>query len=571
MNFFQVADARRHGADRGHAPRRLQRVAERRTTASTRGARTIIDPQTGQPFPGNIIPANRLSPNGLAILNLYPLPTPGFRQGTQQPDPDQRQHAGSAQGQHPVRLPAEHHQPADLPLLAFVLHRAELRFGGDFPLARQIIDRPNFTSTASWTSTIKNNLINELTYTFSRDDVFIDVYTETGLYQRSRTGINYPYIFQEKEIDDKIPTVTGYAPFNGLDGGPYPASSAGPIHTVSNMTTLRPRPPHVQGRRLVEYSGEDDFDQINVSAIPGSTNNQNGRFEFLDGRAGGTGLAIANAALGLFSNYAELGQRNFTQWRSLATDLFVQDSWKPTSNLTIEGGVPLRLLAAVVLDDQQHRQLRSALLRRRQRRRSSTRRPVGSSAAALQRHRAAGRRLRGRRQRRCRRAEPGGPGAVPRRAARLLGDARQRVRAAPRPQLLAEREDGRARERRHLPQPRDAERLDAARRQPAVPAAGRRRQRPRRQPRRRGGNAAADLPFGINGQDTVFKHPTSYMWSTGVQREIAVRLRRRRHLRRPSRPVPAARAQHQPAAGRARSRPTRASTSPRSGRTRATT
>ena len=56
-----------------------------------------------------------------------------------------------------------------------------------------------------------------------------------------------------------------------------------------------------------EYSGQDDFDQINVSAIPGSTNNQNGRFEFQDSRAGGTGTAVANVALGLFNNYAELG------------------------------------------------------------------------------------------------------------------------------------------------------------------------------------------------------------------------------------------------------------------------
>ena len=43
--------------------------------------KTIIDPQTGQPFPGNIIPANRLSANGLAILNAYPPPTPGYQNG----------------------------------------------------------------------------------------------------------------------------------------------------------------------------------------------------------------------------------------------------------------------------------------------------------------------------------------------------------------------------------------------------------------------------------------------------------------------------------------------------------
>jgi hypothetical protein len=35
-----------------------------------------------------------------------------------------------------------------------------------------------------------------------------------------------------------------------------------------------------------------------------------------------------------------------------------------------------------------------------------------------------------------------------------------------------------------------------------------------------GGNAGADLPFGSTAQDPVFKHPTSYMWSVGVQREI---------------------------------------------------
>ena len=34
------------------------------------------------------------------------------------------------------------------------------------------------------------------------------------------------------------------------------------------------------------------------------------------------------------------------------------------------------------------------------------------------------------------------------------------------------------------------------------------------------GGTASDLPFGINAQDPVFKHPTAYMWSGGVQREV---------------------------------------------------
>ena len=35
---------------------------------------TIRDPQTGQPFPGNIIPRNRLDPIAIKLLEFYPEP-----------------------------------------------------------------------------------------------------------------------------------------------------------------------------------------------------------------------------------------------------------------------------------------------------------------------------------------------------------------------------------------------------------------------------------------------------------------------------------------------------------------
>jgi hypothetical protein len=39
--------------------------------------RVAFDPDNNQPFANNIIPVSRLSPNGRALLNAYPLPTPG--------------------------------------------------------------------------------------------------------------------------------------------------------------------------------------------------------------------------------------------------------------------------------------------------------------------------------------------------------------------------------------------------------------------------------------------------------------------------------------------------------------
>jgi trimeric autotransporter adhesin len=42
----------------------------------------IRDPLTGQPFPGNIIPANRINPVGQALLNYFPKPTTDVDNGT---------------------------------------------------------------------------------------------------------------------------------------------------------------------------------------------------------------------------------------------------------------------------------------------------------------------------------------------------------------------------------------------------------------------------------------------------------------------------------------------------------
>ena len=51
------------------------------TSARCCPARVIRDPLTGQPFQGNIIPQDRISPQGRALLNAFPLPIPGFQQG----------------------------------------------------------------------------------------------------------------------------------------------------------------------------------------------------------------------------------------------------------------------------------------------------------------------------------------------------------------------------------------------------------------------------------------------------------------------------------------------------------
>jgi hypothetical protein len=286
-------------------------------------------------FPGNIIPQNRLSPQGLALLNAYPAQTPGFFVGSNNfvfapvRLDNQRKETGAID-----YAPVDNHYFRFRIQNYSLFHKDSNRGGTDRAPAQ--LDRPNQTASINYIWTVAPNKVNEFLATASADHVTISVIP--GHYQRSSYGINYPYIFQQKEIYDKIPTIE-IANFGTIDGGPYPSKSAGPIYNLSDTFSWIKGSHTIKFGGLWEYSGQNDFDQINVSGVPGGTNNQNGRFVFNDSRPGGSGLAIANAALGLYTTYAELGTRAYTPYRGSMFEFFAQDSWKVNTKLHLDYGV----------------------------------------------------------------------------------------------------------------------------------------------------------------------------------------------------------------------------------------
>jgi hypothetical protein len=286
-------------------------------------------------FPNNVIPEGRLSAQGVALLNSYPLPNaalPGnnFIQARREFD-DQRKDTLSID-----YLPKENHY------FRLRWQNYELTHGDAFrsntDRAPATLERPNDTASLNYIWTISPTVINEALFAASADRVKIFVQTEGDRYKRSTYGISYPYLFAAKEISDKIPT-TEIQNFATIDGGPYPASSAGPIWQFSNNLTWIRQNHTFKFGGYWEKAGQNDFDQINVQGVPGGTNNQNGRFVFANTRPGGTGLAISNAALGMYDTYAELGNRSYTPYRGHMYEFFAQDSWKATQNLRIEFGI----------------------------------------------------------------------------------------------------------------------------------------------------------------------------------------------------------------------------------------
>jgi hypothetical protein len=301
--------------------------------------RTIRDPLSGQAFVNNQIPVNRFSPNGIALIRAFPLPTPGFQQG--------------AANWFAQRGGLENHRkdtmsfdfvPSDNKFFKFRWQNYEYNdfdpFFGNYGVVRRTFERPNDTASLGFTYTVNPTTINETLVTASADRVLIDYDRATSQLDRGAFGINYPYLFPDgKEITNKIPTVVLGNGINDLDGGPYPASSSGPIYTISNNTTKIAGNHTIKFGVSLERAGQNDFDQINVSGVPGGTNNQNGRFAFTNNNPGGSGWGSADAALGLFNTYAEIGRRSYTPYRGHMVEWFFQDSWKATDKLRLEMGL----------------------------------------------------------------------------------------------------------------------------------------------------------------------------------------------------------------------------------------
>ena len=71
-------------------------------------------------------------------------------------------------------------------------------------------------------------------------------------------------------------------------------------------------------------------------------------------------MAVANAALGLFDTYSELGQRAYTIFRGSMYEGFAQDSWKVNQKLHVDFGVRYTVIVPLQRPVAQHDRLRSA-------------------------------------------------------------------------------------------------------------------------------------------------------------------------------------------------------------------
>ncbi|HZT32343.1 MAG TPA: carboxypeptidase regulatory-like domain-containing protein [Bryobacteraceae bacterium] len=303
-------------------------------------ARIASDPSTGQPFPGNLIPSSRLSQQGAALLNAYPLPTPGFQQGAAnwiQTFPIYS-NLNKTTFKVDYYLNEKNHLYVRGTLIPWTFNSP---LEGTFGLFEALWSRPNRTGIVDLSTNFSPTWLNDFSFSAASDGKgAIDDDPSCGAYcNRGTYGITYPYLFPgTKLFGQKIPTisVTG---LTTIDTGPYPGYWSGFAYDWNDNVTKILGNHAIKFGGTLERSGQNDLIQL-TTASPPQTNNQNGAFRFLDtGAANTSGLGIANALLGNFNDYSEFGAKPETPWVATSLDLFVQDTWQVTRKLTLHYGL----------------------------------------------------------------------------------------------------------------------------------------------------------------------------------------------------------------------------------------
>ena len=298
---------------------------------------TIKDPLTGLAFPGNIIPANRITADGKAIANVYD----AMSKVAAQYNDNVLTNNTVFQDNNPFDFRQEmfrlDYQPTGAHRLTARLlfdHYNLIEPSGTFitsqmPTVPTNRLRPGRNVQINEYWTLRNNLINEAKFNYSGNGQVIPPVGDA--WKRSTYGFQFPQIYAGGgNYPDSIPDVDltgGYATFRGAA-----QSLLSPTWDYSFMDNLT----WLKGDHTIKAGFLMVYNQ----------KNQNGRSAYdgsvsfnTSGNPNSTGNAFADALLGNYRTYQEAQLDPIGYFRFHQYEAFVSDAWRVTDRLSIEAGL----------------------------------------------------------------------------------------------------------------------------------------------------------------------------------------------------------------------------------------
>ncbi|HUQ94932.1 MAG TPA: carboxypeptidase regulatory-like domain-containing protein [Bryobacteraceae bacterium] len=300
--------------------------------------RTLYDPDTGLPFPGNIIPAARLDRNALGYAKMYP--EPNFIDAT-----------GRNWFALQNRIDDTNEKNFRIDHIFTDKHRVMWRYTPEFRLSnyatssgfaflRRQDETPARNMTVNYNATFSPTLIMDFNWVRSHNRIKQFPPDLSG----ATWGINIPQLFADTEstyplsslnlskVPDRVPTIslTNYAAVAPSS----PWSNYQTIYEFRDTFTWIKRAHTI--KTGFNYSYEIKFEPTNTDVFGRFT--FDGRFTRQPGVATG-GDAFADLLLGKAQLYDETNTVAFNDNRRNAFEAFVDDSWKVTRRLTINLGL----------------------------------------------------------------------------------------------------------------------------------------------------------------------------------------------------------------------------------------
>jgi hypothetical protein len=307
---------------------------------------TPIDPLTGQAFAGNRIPSNRLSPAGLLVLQLYPLPntTPSggscnnwvtslntpinWRQDHVRVD-----YAITNETRLMVRYTQDswdNKSPS----------AQETLWGDDpFPAVDSNWTQPGRSLTAQLTQNVGAAAVNALTFSYSANVITV---TRGGLTPELNSQLNaaipgvFPDSIKEYGAD------RGHPIFFGREGYGEDLQNMAPFKNNQNLFALKDDYSAVFGRHFLKagivfsynQKNEDVFDQGSAES------SQFGDAVGLTGHGDTTGNALADLLLrGMAFDFSEASAERSIRQRWRDVEAYASDSWKVGPRVTLDYGL----------------------------------------------------------------------------------------------------------------------------------------------------------------------------------------------------------------------------------------
>lgn len=290
------------------------------TAAEQRGdfsasSTAVRNPLTGQPFPGNVIPQNRLSSVNTKFLQRFPMPAPNAANGLYTYAPsnkyDQRQFL--ARTDHEITS-------KDRLMARFYFNDIPSRGNFGVPLSSDWFpDQPTkqFNYSASWVRTFRPNILNQAQVAY------------TGGYVDFKVA--FPFDFGQLGANIIPSTGSGTPDIILAITGKFTTQTGPPTRDRLPTTEFRDTLSIITGRHSIQTGF-----QILRNRVNQIQDHQTGGNVSYSGIA--SGLPAADFMLGEFDNYTQYSGFS-ARLRQTLTSLFVQDDIKVSPRLTVNAGL----------------------------------------------------------------------------------------------------------------------------------------------------------------------------------------------------------------------------------------